>query len=84
MPKRLLTDATATASNTLPGASAEPDSECMTTLTNEVVADLVSNLDSYFHLAFDERASIREFDITIAVLFSHRKVLGPMQRKCKY
>jgi hypothetical protein len=34
----------------------------MTTPVNEVVADLVSRLDSNLREAFEERASIREFD----------------------
>ena len=34
----------------------------MTTPTNEVVADLVSRLDAGLREAFEERASIREFD----------------------
>ena len=34
----------------------------MTTPTNEVVADLVSRLDADLKEAFEERASIREFD----------------------
>ena len=34
----------------------------MTEPTNEVVADLVSRLDAGLREAFEERASIREFD----------------------
>ena len=34
----------------------------MTTPTNEVVADLVSRLDAGLREAFEERASIREYD----------------------
>ncbi len=34
----------------------------MTTPVNEVVADLVSRLDADLREAFEERASIREFD----------------------
>ena len=34
----------------------------MTPPTNEVVADLVSRLDAGLREAFEERASIREFD----------------------
>ena len=34
----------------------------MTTPVNEVVADLVSRLDADLKEAFEERASIREFD----------------------
>jgi hypothetical protein len=35
---------------------------CMTLPTHEVVADLVSRLDSSLREAFEERAAIREFD----------------------
>jgi hypothetical protein len=34
----------------------------MTTPTNDVVADLVSRLDAGLREAFEERASIREFE----------------------
>lgn len=34
----------------------------MTTPTNEIVADLVSKLDRNLREAFEERASIREFE----------------------